>query len=193
MTDMGMILLVIGALTLLAGLYIVVVGKDRGSATYEAFGMKFSGPTVFGIIIVGALLSYFGATMQPPRDHKVAESDVLEAVVKKQETNTRGSDVSAAPSAQTEKIDGWVYVGSLNKKTNQWEERFFNGTTVPRVGDVVTASRPVNLRSGPIEYSPVTGWTNKPKTGVVLPGVPLIVREVKEVDDGFYWLKVEKK
>jgi hypothetical protein len=179
MTDKGMILLGLGALVLLAGLYIVVVGKDRGSATYRAFGMEFSGPVVFGIILVGALLSYFGATMQPPRDSVV-----------KQASAPGPSNEPATTTAQKEKIDGWVYLGNQDK--GRWEERFFAGTVVPKVGDTVTATSPVNLRSGPIEYSPITGWTNKAKIGVVLPGIPLTVREVKEVDDGFYWMRVQR-
>jgi hypothetical protein len=172
MTDRGMILLVIGGLTLLAGLFTLLRGKDHGSTDFEVplLGIKFSGPVLFGVIVVGALMSYFGATMQPPRDVKV--SDVKET------------------KSSVETDDGWVYLGQM--EDGKWKERLFSGTKVPKPGDVVTVTNPVNIRSGPIEYSPITGWTNKQKIGTAIPGTQLTVKEVKEVDDGFYWLRVQR-
>jgi hypothetical protein len=62
----------------------------------------------------------------------------------------------------------------------------------PQVGDIIASTQPANLRSDPPGYFFLTGWTLPSKIGVVLPSVAYTVREIKEVDGGYYWLRVER-
>jgi hypothetical protein len=50
----------------------------------------------------------------------------------------------------------------------------------------------VNVRKDYITFG-ITGWTNVPTLGVVEPHDILDVLEVKEVVNGYYWIKFENR
>ena len=89
----------------------------------------------------------------------------------------------------------WAYVGIHT--SHNWIVRYFSiegqpETDRPKPGDTLTARGQVNVRAGPIEYLPDTGWTNKRITGLIRKDDKLKVLEVKDIANGFIWVKFRR-
>ena len=99
------------------------------------------------------------------------------------------------PKAITEGATGWVYVGLLTYD-GRIEKHFVvegrKGTVSPNPGDVLIAIGSVNVRAGPIEFDPDTGWTNKRITGIIKPKDKVKVLETKDIASGFIWIKFQR-
>ncbi len=101
--------------------------------------------------------------------------------------------VNYRPGAGTAQI-GWIYLG-----TNfgaGWGEQYFASKTknsIPKPGDVLTATGNVNLRTDHIKFDIATGWKNAPSIGVVKTGQTVKVKQIKLVAGGFYWAEIERQ
>jgi len=104
------------------------------------------------------------------------------------ETATSQSKVPAIPS------DGFSFFG-IRDSSGLWSERHFkivgNGKRPPKPGDKLIAEGSVNVREGYITYT-VAGWTNQPSKGILRKGDQVIVDEVREVVNGFWWIAFHK-
>ena len=87
----------------------------------------------------------------------------------------------------------YTFYGHFSSKKNRWRTRYYNiinrksYQNKPRVGDTLQATGGVNIRSGSAYY--LKGrWIHPPVIGGVHKGNTIIVKEVKEVAPGFYWI-----
>lgn len=90
---------------------------------------------------------------------------------------------------------GYAFYGI--RSNGSWDSRHFKilgdaPAEPPKVGDTLEALSNVNIRKDYITFG-IIGWTNAPTLGVVKPHDILDVLEVKEVVNGYYWIKFENR
>ncbi|GJD92460.1 hypothetical protein BHAOGJBA_6014 [Methylobacterium hispanicum] len=96
----------------------------------------------------------------------------------------------SVPSREVEPVGGYVYMGRYQGEA--WGEIYFESVDPEepvKVGGIIVATGNVFIRSGYIEYDGEK-WANKPIVGVAEEGENFVVREVRQVSEGFYWLKI---
>ena len=87
----------------------------------------------------------------------------------------------------------YAFYGRFSPNRNSWKTRYFNIMNrnayqqKPQIGDTLKATGGVNIRSG-AKYYNGGKWINLPIIGGVHKGNTIIVKEVKEVAPGFYWI-----
>ena len=98
--------------------------------------------------------------------------------------------VTPIPSTTTPPEGGYSFFG-VRDASGEWTERYFDieneGNRPPKQGDRLRATGSVNIRKGYIVYSEA-GWVNKPSIGVLRSGDVVLVSEVREVVNGFWWI-----
>ena len=92
-------------------------------------------------------------------------------------------------------LSGYAFYGI--RSNGSWDSRYFKilgdaHAEPPKVGDTLEALSNVNIRKDYITFG-IIGWTNAPTLGVVKPHDILDVLEVKEVVNGYYWIKFENR
>lgn len=90
---------------------------------------------------------------------------------------------------------GYAFYGI--RSNGSWDSRYFKvlgdaPAEPPKVGDTLEALSNVNIRKDYITFG-ITGWTNAPILGVLNPNDILDALEVKEVINGYYWIKFDNR
>ena len=90
--------------------------------------------------------------------------------------------------------DKYAFYGRFSYSQSRWISRYFNITNrnsyqqKPQVGDTLKALGEVNIRSGYI-FKTRGNWKNLPIIGGIHRGDTIVIKEVKEVVAGFYWVR----
>src|SRR5215207_5893805 len=106
-----------GAALLLLGLYVLVYGRN---GAYHLGSVNVSKYIVIGCTILGTLLAYYAAMMQPPKDYPPSHQSIKNAISvqgRAKVDRLRGSEFR--PSVE----DGWVYYGH-RQNNGKWGEKF---------------------------------------------------------------------
>lgn len=159
--------------------------------------------------VIALLTGKFEKTLERNREslekdmaniNALAEQNINEI---KEKFNSRLKTISENINKDIEPIEikeysvrsGYAFYGI--KSNGSWKTRYFGiigdePAVPPRIGDSVEALSNVNIRKDYITLTD-TGWTNAPTTGVIQINDILDVTEVKEVTNGYYWIKFDNR